>query len=133
MDRLIYAASSDPRSVEYSSPVPGSFAGEWVTVGIQRGRERRTIRIPKVHSVGQGALGWHSNPLSLRREAFPAVFAHDAQLTPEECGGPVVDLTGAVVGLNIARADATRTLAIPADVLQEVISELRQQSESAVE
>lgn len=77
----------------------------------------------------EGALNWHSNPLSLRRESFPTVFAHDFRLRPEQCGGPVVDLSGNVVGLNIARADATRTLAIPADVLRMVIQELRAQAE----
>ena len=60
------------------------------------------------------------------------VFAHDGRLSPEECGGPVVDLDGHVVGLNIARVDTARTLAIPADVLQKVISELQQQANGVV-
>jgi hypothetical protein len=131
MDRLLYAACADADEVDYNAPAPGSFAGDWVSIGIRRGFEKLTIRIPKIHSGNEGALDWHSNPRSLRREGFPIVFAHDGCLRPEQCGGPVVDLAGRMVGLNIARADTTRTLAIPADVLQKVIAELRQQADEA--
>ncbi|MEX2118089.1 MAG: serine protease [Pirellulales bacterium] len=131
MDRLLYAACADGEEVDYNAPAPGSFAGDWVSIGIRRGFEKLTIRIPKIHSGNEGALDWHSNPRSLRREGFPIVFAHDGCLRPEQCGGPVVDLAGRVVGLNIARADTTRTLAIPADVLQTLIAELRQQADEA--
>ncbi len=44
-------------------------------------------------------------------------------LKPEECGGPVVDLNGQVVGLNIARSGRTESLMIPASVIQEVLQE----------
>jgi hypothetical protein len=131
MDRLLYASDANGVGVDYRVPAPGSFVGEWVSVGIRRGTVDSTVRIPRIHSVVEGGLNWHSNPLSLRRESFPTVFAHDFILRPEHCGGPVVDLDGHVVGLNIARADATRTLALPADVLQAVIKALRTQAEGA--
>jgi hypothetical protein len=129
MDRLVYAPGANGAGVDYAVPAPGSFVGDWVSVGIRRGTVDSTVRIPRIHSVNVGALNWHSNPLSLRRESFPTVFSHDLSLRPEQCGGPVVDLSGNVVGLNIARADATRTLAIPADVLRAVIKALRAQAE----
>jgi serine protease Do len=129
MDRLVYAPGANGAGVDYAVPAPGSFVGDWVSVGIRRGTVDTTVRIPRIHSINEGGLNWHSNPLSLRRESFPTVFAHDFSLRPEQCGGPVVDLSGNVVGLNIARADATRTLAIPADVLRAVIKALRAQAE----
>jgi S1-C subfamily serine protease len=125
MDRLTYASGSKEGEVEYDTPSPNSFAGDWVRVGIRRGTEEQTVRIPKVHETSAGGMLWYANPLSLRRDAFRWVFTHDGALRPEQCGGPVVDLAGRVVGLNIARADTTRTLAIPSDVLQVVIAELR--------
>ena len=131
MDRLLYASDSNGVGVDYRVPAPGSFVGEWVSVGIRRGTVDSTVRIPRIHSVVEGGLNWHSNPLSLRRESFPTVFAHDFILRPQQCGSPVVDLDGHVVGLNIARADATRSLAIPADVLQAVIKALRARAEGA--
>jgi S1-C subfamily serine protease len=127
VDRLTYVCATND-SVDYQAAAPGSFAGDWVHLYIRRDSEHLTVPIPKIHSVSQGALTWHANPLSLRREAFPSVFAHDGNLRPEQCGGPVVDLQGNVVGLNVARADATRTLAIPSDVLQEILAELRRQA-----
>ena len=129
MDHLLYASGANGAGVDYTVCAPGSFVGDWVSVGIRRATVDSTVRIPRIHSVNEGALNWHSNPLSLRRESFPTVFAHDFSLRPEQCGGPVVDLSGNVVGLNIARADATRTLAIPADVLHAVIKALRTQAE----
>jgi serine protease Do len=129
MDRLVYAPGANGAGVDYAVPAPGSFVGDWVSVGIRRGTVDSTVRIPRIHSINEGGLNWHSNPLSLRRDSFPTVFTHDFSLRPEQCGGPVVDLSGNVVGLNIARADATRTLAIPADVLRAVIKSLRAQAE----
>jgi hypothetical protein len=35
----------------------------------------------------------------------------------EECGDPLLGLDGAALGLNIARADRTGTLAVPASVV----------------
>lgn len=53
--------------------------------------------------------------LSHRRAGFKAVLQHDGYLKPEECGGPLVDLKGRVVGINIARAGRTESYALPAD------------------
>ena len=49
-----------------------------------------------------------------RRDGFPTVIPHDADLTPENCGGPLFDLEGKFVGLNIARNSRVRSYAIPA-------------------
>ena len=62
--------------------------------------------------------------LSDRRTGFTAVLQHDTVLRPEDCGGPLVDLDGKVVGINIARAARVETLAIPAEAIQSVLSDL---------
>lgn len=62
--------------------------------------------------------------LSTRRSGFPSVFQHDSYLQPEQCGGPVVNLDGQVVGLNIARAGRVATYAIPGTVLSQSISKM---------
>lgn len=61
----------------------------------------------------QNSLGGR---LSRRRYGFPAVFQHDTVLQPDECGGPLVDLDGRVVGFNIARAGRTESYALPTSV-----------------
>ena len=62
--------------------------------------------------------------LSVRRFGFPLAFQHDTVLRPADCGGPVVDLDGHVVGFNIARAGRTESYALPADAVQGVLKEL---------
>ena len=48
-----------------------------------------------------------------RRDGFSKVFSHDADLQPQECGGPLYDWQGNLVGLNIARNSRVRSYAIP--------------------
>jgi serine protease Do len=55
--------------------------------------------------------------ISRRHDDFEAVLQHDAVLRPAECGGPLVDLTGQVIGINIARAGRTETYSLPADIV----------------
>ena len=59
---------------------------------------------------------------SQRYDNFPSVFQHDAPLFPEECGGPVTNLDGEVVGINIARLGRAASYAIPASTIQSLIS-----------
>src|SRR5262249_54167478 len=55
---------------------------------------------------------------------FQVVLQHDTVLRPEDCGGPVVNLDGKVVGINIARSGRVESLAIPTEAVVEVLSEL---------
>ena len=58
---------------------------------------------------------------SARRDGYDRVFTHDARVTPSECGGPVFDLDGNLVGINIARNSRTRTLVLPTDVVRDFV------------
>ena len=69
--------------------------------------------------------------VSRRADNFPFVFQHDAPLFPEHCGGPVVDLEGNVIGINIARQGRASSLAIPAGRIQEIINELTRSNVAA--
>ena len=61
---------------------------------------------------------------SKRKSEFPVVFQHDSPLFPEQCGGPICDLEGNVLGLNIARESRAASYAIPSNHLQTVVDEL---------
>ena len=63
--------------------------------------------------------------LSNRRADFPAAIQHDTVLRPNDCGGPLVDLSGKVVGINIARAGRTETYAIPTEVIRPLLNDLK--------
>lgn len=62
--------------------------------------------------------------LSARRINFPMVLQHDTVLKPTDCGGPLVDLDGKVVGINIARAGRTESYALPSENVQMVLFDL---------
>jgi serine protease Do len=95
-------------------------AGKTVTLKVQRDDEDMKIkatldkRPSGDRSDFQNSLG---NELSDRRGGFPAILQHDTQLRPVDCGGPLVDLDGKAVGINIARAGRTETYAVPADAI----------------
>ncbi len=62
--------------------------------------------------------------LSTRRYGFAQVIQHDTVLRPEDCGSPVVNLDGQVVGLNIARAGRVESYALPSDVIIPLLPDL---------
>ena len=61
---------------------------------------------------------------SRRDDNFPNVFQHDSPIFPETCGGPITDLDGNVIGINIARHGRAATYAIPADHVQTLLKDL---------
>ncbi|HXG08705.1 MAG TPA: PDZ domain-containing protein [Gemmataceae bacterium] len=69
----------------------------------------------------QNSLG---SELSKRRTGFPTILQHDAVIKPADCGGPLVDLDGRVVGINIARAGRTESYAIPSETVQSLLGQL---------
>jgi serine protease Do len=103
--------------------------GDEVTLSVVR--EGRTITIQATlggtfpglegRSEFQNNLG---GTLSVRRFGFPVALQHDTVLRPEDCGGPVVDLDGRVIGFNIARAGRTESFAIPTSAVREVLDGL---------
>jgi serine protease Do len=104
---------------------PDAMVGERVKLTVRRGEETLQVFVPIIPSGTLPAFKWSECPLSLRRNGFPKVFSHDGGVIPEQCGGPVVDRSGQVIGVNIARADEVQTFAIPADVVQKVVAELK--------
>jgi S1-C subfamily serine protease len=67
-------------------------------------------------------MGADEKGLSLVHEGFPSVVQTDLRVGREQCGGPVVDLDGNVVGIGIARADRTRSFVIPAKHVIDLLS-----------
>lgn len=59
-----------------------------------------------------------SGDFSKRRSGFPRVIQHDILANSETMGGPVINLAGEVVGMNIARANRAETFAIPVEELR---------------
>jgi serine protease Do len=63
----------------------------------------------RVSSQEQSRL-W--GPLSQVRVGFEEVIQHDTVIRPEHCGGPLCNLKGEVIGINISRVGRFETLAV---------------------
>lgn len=95
-------------------------AGERKVVRVTLGRRRVPDRIPRSRMDAMNALGGHR--LSQVRENFQNVIQTDMQIQPEDCGAPVVDLSGRPVGIAIARAGRIKTFVIPAATLADLLA-----------
>jgi serine protease Do len=102
--------------------------GDEVVLRIKRGDEEKEIKATlgkrpaePTRADMQNTMG---GPLSKRRTGFPTFLQHDTVLKPEECGGPVLDLDGKAVGVNIARAGRVESYAVPSEVLRKLLPDL---------
>jgi serine protease Do len=62
--------------------------------------------------------------LSARRTGFPTYFQSDTVIKPKDCGGPVCDLEGHVLGINIARAGRVESYSVPSEVITPLLADL---------
>ncbi len=60
-------------------------------------------------------------PISQVRDSFTHAMQSDMHPSPNQIGGPVVDLKGQVIGITLARADRTRTFIMPAAALVKLL------------
>jgi S1-C subfamily serine protease len=107
---------------------PEGLAGEWVKLTVDRGGKAEHVYVPLVADPVPIPFPWRDARWNLRRSGFPVVFCHDGAIAHDRCGGPVVDRSGRVVGVNIARADPLQTFAVPGDVVQRVVAALKAQA-----
>ena len=71
--------------------------------------------------------------VSRKRSGYPAAIQHDMLLTPNRCGGPLVNIDGLAVGVNIARASRVKSYAIPSEVIQDWLGDPKELAVSVLE
>lgn len=71
----------------------------------------------------QNTLGGHK--LSTRRTGFPTILQTDMIIKPEQCGGPVVDLDGKILGVCIARAGRVETWVLPSETITPLLADMK--------
>jgi serine protease Do len=110
--------------------IKGFMPGERVELLVKREGEEVTLFavLQDFSQMVHGARAEFQNnlggDLSQRRAGFPMVIQHDSILKPSECGGPICDLDGKVIGLNIARAGRVESYALPASVVRDCVKKL---------
>lgn len=66
-----------------------------------------------------------SGDVSGRRNSFPRVLQTDIPLNGRTVGGPLLDINGMCIGMNIARANRAESFAIPVEELKKAYEDLR--------
>ena len=69
-----------------------------------------------------------NGPRSVRLSGFDKVIQHDTVLDPDQCGGPVLDLSGRVIGINIARAGRVVSYALPSSLVMTELAGMLQEA-----
>jgi serine protease Do len=111
-DVILNIAGRDIRTEEdLLNCVGGRVEGERVPVGLLRGVERQNLILSLVAEPRP--------PVGL-----PTLFEHDMPLAPDDCGGPIVDLAGEVVGITVYSGDYG-CMAIPGDCVKQLLPALK--------
>ena len=102
----------------------GHKPGEQVDLIIRRGEKEISLQAKLgVLTLVEPCDQWGGGPFSQRRFGFESVIVHDTPITPQQCGGPLLDTDGRVVGINIARALRVASYALPADIVQAFVQQ----------
>ena len=129
---IITAANGKPceSPIAFGQRIRGLRAGQTIKLSILRGDEELEIEV----TLGERKMSNNtprfrrmnemSGDLSERIDGFPMALQHDIPLEPSECGGPLLDLNGRCVGINVSRAGRVKTFAIPASDLRELLAEV---------
>lgn len=102
-------------------------AGQFVELGILR--DERPLKITAqmmdlANSLFDSTEMEVNGHISARATGFQNVIQHDTVLQPHQCGGPIVDVEGNVVGLNIARNGRVASLAFHSRSLEPTIRDM---------
>lgn len=92
--------------------------GDWISIDIQRAMQQLSVQAQLQHDPGQQFektefLDGRTGQVSHRRSGFQSVLQHNIALEPTTCGGPLLDIDGHIVAINIARRARDSTLAMP--------------------
>jgi serine protease Do len=124
-DLIVNVHGTAMKSVEQIVETIGRHdPGDALTLLIRRGEKEMEVSA-KLGKRPSPQDNWGGGPFSERRTGFPLALPHDVIVPPDQCGGPLVDTSGKVVGINIARALRVTTYALPAQTVQEIVDKLR--------
>ncbi|MFK7821278.1 MAG: trypsin-like peptidase domain-containing protein [Planctomycetaceae bacterium] len=110
--------------------------GDEVRLRIERRLDERTTKIVDLKVAlssrfiaGDWRRGFQEQnmlgpTLSNYSDGFPLVLQHDTVLQANQCGGPLLNLQGEAVGINIARAGRVMSYAIPAGEAKKLVQTL---------
>jgi len=107
----------------------GKEPGDHVKLRVKRGDEEMEVEVElrtreKIFEDERSRNDAMSGRYSKRRSNFKRILQHDIALSERSAGGPLLNLDGKCVGMNIARVNRCETFAIPAGEMPEIIEDL---------
>ncbi len=115
---------SRPEVLEYLGTVP---AGKRLNIVVDRDGSRIAM-LAQMMDLSSSLLDPTemevNGHISARSTGFRNVIQHDTVLAPNDCGGPLIDVDGNCVGMNIARAGRICSYALPASVVASTVNEM---------
>jgi S1-C subfamily serine protease len=107
----------------------GKEPGDHVKLRVKRGDEEMEVEVElrtreKIFEEERSRNDAMSGRYSKRRSNFKRILQHDVALSERSAGGPLLNLDGKCVGMNIARVNRCETFAIPAGEMPEIIEDL---------
>ena len=121
--------------IELREQVSSYRPGDVVMLSVKRAKSGVEEEVQVTLGMGEEDQAEAPAPMSLeallggkvskRSSDFASVFQHDTVVRPVDCGGPIVDLSGKVIGINIARAGRTETYALPADLVVPMLEPMK--------
>ena len=108
--------------------VKSNDPGTTITVSVKRGEDKKDLKITLgyrnlVFAEMKSRNDKMSGKFSVRRTGFKRVIQHEILLGPSDMGGPLFDLEGNLIGINIAKANRVEFFAIPAEEIQKLLKE----------
>jgi serine protease Do len=131
---VIYQLDDQPikNRIELFKALGQYDADDRVTIKVMRFEKEVDIRLTLAEADKLAPSSQRSNQqnsmgsrLSRRRKDFPNAIQHDSMLQSDTCGGPLLDLSGNAVGINIARAGRVASYALPVEVVLPIVKELK--------
>lgn len=127
-DRIVELDGKAPESVfGFTKSISNKKAGDSIRLKVQRGPAlvEKEIALGDLASLNGGRgqskrearMSAMGSTVSERKGDFPSVIQTDFPLDASQCGGPVTDLDGNVVGIVIARSGRIETLVLPSEAI----------------
>lgn len=116
--------------MELKSALTGTQPGETVPLRVRTNGGEKTISVtlskrpelPKIYNPRLEQMERMGGKISRIRDSFTQVLQSDMRPSPDQIGGPVVDLEGRVIGITVARADRTRSFIMPSAAIVKMLA-----------
>jgi serine protease Do len=112
------------KAEDYGNQLIKYWPGDTITIRVnhQGNQLDKTVILgDRPKQIANHPVEFFAGGKSSRRDGFKSVFTHDGKLIPAMCGGPVFDIDGHFLGINVARFSRATVLVLPVSVVFEFI------------